>query len=148
MNLIDAATLPTLEATKEIKECQILSSLSGKGDSNRDFCTKYMVFPLHLSIKCNKMPAITQMGKMQKILYQRSEVKSFLFFLHLALSPQGILTCIGLRLWVPEGVPWVQVEVCSAYVSFPLSQRNFSDYVEAGGGSSYRDPPLPFNLLL
>lgn len=107
-----------------------------------------MVFLFHLSIKCDKMPTITQMGKMQKILYQRSEVKPFLFFLHLALSPQGLLTCIGVRLWVPVGVPWVQVEVCSAYVSFPRSQRDFSGYVEAGGSSSYRDPPLPFNLLL
>lgn len=49
---------------------------------------------------------------------------------------------------MPVGVPWAQVEVRSAYVSFPRSQRDFSGYVEAGGSSSYRDPPLPFNLLL
>lgn len=50
---------------------------------------------------------------MQKILYQRSEVKPFLSLLHLPPPPppKGVLTCIEVRLCVPTGVPWVQVEV-------------------------------------
>lgn len=48
---------------------------------------------------------------MQKILYQRSEVKPFLSLLHLPPPPKGVLTCFEVRLCVPTGVPWVQVEV-------------------------------------
>lgn len=43
--------------------------------------------------------------------------------------------------------PLGAIQGLSSVRFLPLAQRDLSGYVEGGGGSSYRDPPLPFNLL-
>lgn len=77
---------------------------------------------------------------------QRSQ--QFLFSLITGGVGEGVLTCIRLRIWKPIQVPGALVDVQSVYLSSCQSLCDVCDYVEAGGCSSYRDPPLPSNPLI
>lgn len=67
-----------------------------------------------LPVKCNKMPTNGEKCKRLSI-----KVRGQAIFFSLTLFSEGLLTCIGVRLWVPVGVPWVQLKVWAVYVSFP-----------------------------
>ena len=82
--------------------CKIRSSLSETGCSLWQFLSC-------LSIKCNKMSVILYIHKNAKDPVSKVRGQAISFYLPPA--PQGVLTCIEVRLWVPTGVPWVQVEV-------------------------------------